>query len=78
MQLLSSFGGGQMVPVNVFFACRLCSLKQNAGCEHPGWLYSNPGGGEALPGWVPARQEETWLLLASESRSALGSRMEEV
>ena len=64
MQLLSSFGGGQTVPVNVFCTCRFCSLKRNAGCEHPGRHYM--GCGVALLGWVGEQQEETWLLLALE------------
>lgn len=38
-----------MVPVNVFFTCRLCSLKQNAGCEYPGWFDINPVGWRGPP-----------------------------
>lgn len=33
MQLLSSYRGGQMVPVSVFFTGIFCSLRHNAGWD---------------------------------------------
>lgn len=44
MQILSSFGGEQMVPVSVFFTCRFCCLRQNTGCGYQGWLTVYPWG----------------------------------
>ena len=66
-----------MVPVSVFCPRRFCSLRQNSGCATQAGFASVPGGWRGpTPGWVSAGQEETCLLLASELRSALGSRMD--
>lgn len=34
-----------MVPVSVFFPCRFCSLRQNAGCATGAGFASTPGRG---------------------------------
>lgn len=66
-----------MVPVSVFFTCRSCSLWQKcrlgiAKLALPPAL----AGAVVLPGGVSAGEGQTWLLLASESRSV--SRVEEL
>lgn len=67
-QLLSSFGGVQMVPVRGFFTCRFCSLGQNAGSEDQARFASTPP-----RGWVSAWQERPgscWLQGPGQKRCA--------
>lgn len=72
MQLLSSFGGEQMVPVSVFFTSDFVPLGKMLAANPQVGFAPTPGC-MALAEWVRAGQERSWLTLTSESRRVWGA-----